>query len=97
MTVPAWATRLEWEEFHRCAATGYNFTTVPLSFIEIYPAVETRSVDFIFANPSFYACLEREFGVTASATLINSREGVALSQFGGVLFTLVRRNAARFS
>lgn len=67
----------------------YNFTTVPLPFIDIYEAVATRTVDFMFANPSFFACLEREYGVTAALTLLNEREGFALAKFSGVLFTLV--------
>lgn len=42
-----------------------------------------------FANPSYFACVEREFGVTAAATMVNDRRGVATSSFAGVVFTRV--------
>lgn len=69
---------------------AYNFSMVPLPFTEIYSSVATRTVDFMFANPSYFACLERQFGATASVTLLNSRSGFALSEFSGVIFARVR-------
>jgi two-component system, LuxR family, sensor histidine kinase TtrS len=64
---------------------GDKVTIVPLKFVEINPAVAGGKVDFVLANSAFYVELEKSFGVHAVATLINSRKGNALSEFGGVI------------
>ena len=33
---------------------GYNFIIVPLSFDEIYSAIEKKEIEFLLANPSYY-------------------------------------------
>jgi two-component system, LuxR family, sensor histidine kinase TtrS len=68
-------------------ALGEKVTIVPLKFTAVEPAVKSGQVDFVLANSSFYVELEKKFGVRAIATLINSRGGAALQEFGGVLFT----------
>jgi ABC-type phosphate/phosphonate transport system substrate-binding protein len=47
--------------------------------------VASGKVDFVLANSAFYVELEKKQGVKAIATLINSRKGNALSEFGGVI------------
>lgn len=65
---------------------GEPVKIVPLKFEAVKPAVVAAKVDFILANSAFYVELEQEFGCSAVATLINSRDGNALSEFGGVVF-----------
>jgi phosphate/phosphite/phosphonate ABC transporter binding protein len=66
--------------------TGEKFTIIPLKFEAIEPAVKSGKIDFLLANSAFYVIMEKKYGVHAIATMINSREGKALNQFGGVLF-----------
>jgi len=66
--------------------TGEKFTVIPLKFEAIESAVKSGKIDFLLANSAFYVTLEKKYGVHAIATMINSREGKALNQFGGVLF-----------
>lgn len=66
--------------------TGEKFTIIPLKFTAIEPAVSSGKIDFLLANPAFFVTMEKKYGVHAIATMINSREGKALNQFGGVLF-----------
>ena len=65
---------------------GKSFVIIPLDFTEIYPSTEKGSVDFLIANSSFYVEVENMYGAEAIATLINSRRGEPLTQFGGVIF-----------
>ena len=64
---------------------GDKVKIVPLKFEAINPAVAGGKVDFVLANSAFYVGLEKQMGVKAVATLINSRKGNALSEFGGVI------------
>jgi hypothetical protein len=41
-----------------------SFSILPLDFDQKFNAVQNQTVDFIFANPSFYVELEVRFGVT---------------------------------
>jgi len=66
--------------------TGEKFNIIPLKFTAIEPAVKSGKIDFLLANSAFYVTMEKKYGVRAIATMINSREGKALKQFGGVLF-----------
>lgn len=68
------------------AATGEDVKIIPLKFEAVEPAVADGTVDFVLANSAFYVSLEKKYGVEAVATMINSRKGHALSEFGGVLF-----------
>jgi two-component system, LuxR family, sensor histidine kinase TtrS len=65
---------------------GDKFNIIPLKFTAIEPAIKSGRIDFLLANPAFYVTLQKEYGVYAIATMINSRGGKALKQFGGVLF-----------
>lgn len=66
--------------------TGEKFNIIPLKFTAIEPAVKSGKIDFLLANSAFYVTMEKKYGVHAVATMINSRGGKALKQFGGVLF-----------
>ncbi len=65
---------------------GTPIKIIPLKFEAIKPAVKDNKVDFVLANSAFFVILEKELQCRAIATLINSRAGNALSQFGGVVF-----------
>ena len=68
--------------------SGHHFTIVPLDFNEINSAVESRSIDFVLANPAFYVELEKKHGVSRIATLINQNlPGQQTTTFGGVIFS----------
>ena len=57
----------------------------PLSFEEIYPAIEAESIDFLFANPSYFACAELQYELQAILSITNRVMGFPLEQFGGVI------------
>ncbi len=65
---------------------GEKCTIIPLKFVAIEPAVTGKQIDFMLANPAFYVEMEKKHGVHAIATMINSRNGKALKEFGGVIF-----------
>lgn len=60
---------------------------VPLKFVEIEPALKSRSIDFLLANSAFFARFQDKYNLKAVSTMINRKQNVALEQFGGVLFT----------
>lgn len=66
--------------------TGEKFIIMPLKFKAIEPALKAKRIDFMLANSAFYVEMEKKFGVKAITTLINSREGQSLKEFGGVVF-----------
>ncbi len=63
-----------------------RFRIVPLSFSQIFTQVENRGVDFVLANPSYYAQLEVLCGVSRLATLKNLRLNESYTHFAGTLF-----------
>jgi two-component system, LuxR family, sensor histidine kinase TtrS len=65
---------------------GEKFSIIPLKFTAIEPAIESGKIDFLLANPAFYVIMQKKYGIHAIATMINSRGGKALKEFGGVLF-----------
>ncbi|MBW6521703.1 MAG: PhnD/SsuA/transferrin family substrate-binding protein [Desulfoarculaceae bacterium] len=70
----------------------YRFTIVPLGFQEIHEAVKQGRVDFVLANSAFYVELEKFYGVSRIATLINQNlPGQQTTTFGGVIFTRADR------
>ncbi len=71
----------------------YHFTIVPLGFKEIHEAVQQGRVDFVLANSAFYVELEKLYGVSRIATLINQNlPGQQTTTFGGVIFTKTDRH-----
>lgn len=71
---------------------GEKCTIIPLKFMAIEPAVKSGKIDFLLANSAFYVSMEEKYGVRSVTTLINSRKGKALKEFGGVL--LVRSDSS---
>ena len=71
---------------------AYHFTIVPLGFTEIHEAVEQGRIDFVLANPAFYVELEKLYGVSRIATLINQNLPTQqTTTFGGTIFTKADR------
>ncbi|KAK3287743.1 hypothetical protein CYMTET_4760, partial [Cymbomonas tetramitiformis] len=66
-----------------------------LNFDTTYTAVENSEIDMIFTNPSVYACVEREYGATPIASMLNLRQGQELDRFYGTFF--VRNNSAIYN
>lgn len=65
----------------------YRFRIVPLDFTEIHDAVGEAKIDFVLANSAFYVELEKLYGVSRIATLINRNlPGQQTTTFGGVIF-----------
>jgi two-component system sensor histidine kinase TtrS len=60
---------------------------VPLKFVEIEPALEDQSIDFLLANSAFFAEFQDKYDLKAIVTMVNKNGIVALNQFGGVIFT----------
>ena len=70
---------------------GEKCTIIPLKFTAIEPAVASKQIDFMLANSAFYVEMEKKHGVHAVSTMINSKKGQALKEFGGVI--LVRNDS----
>lgn len=70
---------------------GENVTIIPLKFTAIEPMVKDKKIDFILANPAFFVEMEKKHKIRAIATMINSRRGKALTEFGGVI--LVKKDS----
>lgn len=63
------------------------FTIVPLKFTDIEPALKNREIDFLLANPAFYAMYEAPYNLRAILTMVNRRGKLAMKEFGGVVFS----------
>ena len=71
----------------------FHFTIAPLGFKEIHEAVQQGRVDFVLTNPAFYVELEKLYGISRIATLINQNlPGQQTTTFGGVIFTRADRH-----
>jgi two-component system, LuxR family, sensor histidine kinase TtrS len=64
---------------------GEKVVIVPLKFVAIEPALQAKKIDFLLANSAFYVEMQEKHKIEAVATLINSRKGQALQEFGGVV------------
>ena len=69
------------------AIEGQTFEIVPLAFDAVNPAIENEEVDFFLINSSMFVVAKVKYGASAVATMENARQGNALQQFGGVIFT----------
>lgn len=72
--------------------SGKAFDLVPLGFEEVNPAIEARKVDFFLVNSSMFVTAKIKYGATAIATMVNSRQGMPLHSFGGVIISLFGNN-----
>ncbi|MBU0680735.1 MAG: PhnD/SsuA/transferrin family substrate-binding protein, partial [Proteobacteria bacterium] len=68
------------------AKLGEPVTIIPLKFVAIEPMVKDGKIDFMLANSAFYVEMEKKYGAKAVSTIINSMDGKALKEFGGVVF-----------
>lgn len=73
---------------------GYHFVVVPFEINStLNQAVSRGEFDFVFTDSAAYVELNKRYGVTAIATLINKGEnsGTAYTKFGSVIFTRANR------
>ncbi|CAJ1959518.1 unnamed protein product [Cylindrotheca closterium] len=72
-----------------------TFKMEPLNFVTLFSSVEERTVDFIYANPSAYSCIESEYEAHSLASQVSLRKvdgnTYTLKKFGGVIATLHNR------
>ena len=74
----------------------HSFSIIPLSFGEIYEAVDRENIDFFLVNPSVYIDIEQRFGARRIATLNNLYlDGTQQKAFAGVIFCRADRNDIR--
>ena len=74
------------------AIPQHDFKIVAYTYPELELAVSEKRVDFVLTNPAHFVLLSRRLGVSSPlATLIVDDNGVPLSTFGGVIFTLAER------
>ena len=70
------------------------FETVPVNFGDIVD--ELSRMDFVFANPSVFSCIESEVGANSLVSQISQKNvngnEFNLIQFGGVIFTKAENN-----
>ena len=73
--------------------SGYTFEMVPMGFDAVNPAIEKGDVDFFLVNSSMFVTAKVRYGASAIATMINSRQGMPLKAFGGVIITSADNDA----
>lgn len=66
---------------------GCNFKIMPLDYDEIFDAVSSERVDFVLTDPFLYVELESSYGISRIATMKNSWDGNAYTEYGGVIIT----------
>lgn len=76
-------------EYLSDAIKDETFEIVPLDFEQVYTSVEKGEVDFFLVNSSMFVTTQQKYGAGAIATMINSRQGKSLSEFGGVIITQI--------
>ena len=68
---------------------NYQCEIVPLDFKDVNPAIDNKTVDFFLVNSSMFVEAKIRYGAVEVATMINSRQGKPLKNFGGVILTSV--------
>jgi len=68
-----------------CDSNG-KFVAEVVNFNGTFDRVSDGSIDFLYTNPSAFSCAESEFGMAPLVTLLNLRQGQALSEFGSIAF-----------
>jgi two-component system sensor histidine kinase TtrS len=66
---------------------GEKFEIIPLEFDAVNPSIDKGAVDFFLVNSSMFITAKVKYGASAVATMINSRQGLPLKAFGGVVIT----------
>jgi two-component system sensor histidine kinase TtrS len=72
-------------EYLNAIIKDQTFEMVPLSFEDVNPAVESGKINFLLVNPSMFVTAKVKYGVSAVATMVNSRKGHPCDSFGGVI------------
>jgi hypothetical protein len=79
------------------SASPIRFELKPLNFKLLFTDVEDEQVDFIYVNPSAYACIEAEHGANSLVSQISLRnvkgERYELTKFGGVIMALANNTS----
>ena len=74
-----------------------RFELKPLNFKLLFTDVESQIVDFVYVNPSAYACIEAEHGANSLVSQISLRKvsghQYELTKFGGVIMALANNTA----
>jgi len=66
---------------------GRDFRIVPLEYLEMEPAVQNKTIDFMLPGPSYFVLYEKKYNMKAISTMVNRKGIYALDKFGSVLFT----------
>lgn len=89
------ATYQQWQplaDYLQQSLPGYQVKLKVLTLPEMEAAIESRSIDFIFTNPSLYVLYTYRYGLSSPlATLVDRLEGESVGQFAGVIFTRQER------
>jgi len=72
---------------------GHTFEIIPLGFDAVNPAIDKEAVDFFLVNSSMFVTAKVRYGASAIATMINSRQGMPLKAFGGVIIASADNDA----
>lgn len=85
-TIKRWEPLVEYINTHQ---NLYDLEIIPLDFDALQKSVKNNKVDFVITNTMDYVLLEKKYGVSRIATLVNgqSNSEKTISTFGGVLFT----------
>lgn len=84
-------TMAQWRvlgEVLKKAIPDRDFSVEAFGFEELEAVVDERHLDFVLSNPGFYAILTKKYGLTAPLAMLSIwRQGHAVGEFGGVIFT----------
>lgn len=69
------------------ALPQYHFTIIPLPFEKIEPAIKSKQIDFLLANPGIFVNLSFNYNLRAISTLKRRILGAGYTHFGSVVFT----------
>lgn len=72
---------------------GQEVQIIPLAFEKVNSTIEADEVDFFLINSSMFVTAKIRYGARAIATMVNSRQGMSLKSFGGVILTSAYNDA----
>lgn len=88
---PAAEEQQRWQpliDYLNARAPAYRFQAEVLGYGDLEAAIDKRRVSFVLTNPGHYVLMTQRNGMSSPlATLIPVEHGLALSHFGGVVFT----------
>ncbi len=79
----------QWGDLGKYLTTqiGTDVRIVPLAFVEVDSAISTKKIDFLLTNSSMFANMNTKYGLSPVATMINTANGKAVKEFGGVIIS----------